>query len=197
MPRVVLARIRLRYACRYASSGTCTVMFPKPKSPSWNVLRSKLTSSVSVTTTCCAGAFAVGLFSNPIRYGIVESPVMKLFGPNPAGPEMKLGSTASVCSVSEWPAAVPGGMSGDDRIGNPTESPPHGSAPLDSASHISMSANATSPAHCGEYSFTLNFPRVKLAVKLAPNFGSQPYPETDVLPSSFRSTPKTPANKLA
>src|SRR6266567_3339508 len=108
MPRVVLASIRLRYACRSSSSGTCTVMLPKPKSPSWNVVRSRLGSSVSVMTTCCAGAFAVGLFSKPIRYGIVESPAMKAFGPNPAGPEMKFGSTASVCSVSEWPAFAQG-----------------------------------------------------------------------------------------
>jgi hypothetical protein len=43
--------------------GTGTTVVPKPKSPNWKVLQSRLGSSCSVTVTVWAGALAVASFS--------------------------------------------------------------------------------------------------------------------------------------
>ena len=48
-------------------AGTWTTVLPKPTSPSWNVLRSRLELSCSVTTTVAAGAVAVGSLVKSMR----------------------------------------------------------------------------------------------------------------------------------
>ncbi len=64
----VSSRVSVK-CCR--PGGTATVVLPNPNPVSCTVPGSMLDGTFSVTTTCTAGAEAVGSFWNWIRYGSV------------------------------------------------------------------------------------------------------------------------------